>query len=122
MIEMGTKAMDQANMLRENLMTAGRQMWLASLGAMAMVEEKGRGAFDMLVEKGKTKDTENTMVAKVINQATEQVTVLTKKVETTVQETGQAVMHRIGMPTHDEIQMLITRVEALTRKVESMKG
>lgn len=120
MMDLGTKAMDKANEIKDEMVNVGRQVWFAGLGAMAIVEEKGRSAFDTLVEKGKTNQPQVTVVNKVINQAQEQVETIAKKVETAVQETGQAVMHRFGMPTHGEIQSLIARVEALTTKVEGM--
>lgn len=120
MIEMGNKAMDKAAEVREDLMKIGRQVWLAGLGLMAVAEEKGRETFDTLIEKGQGKDVEKTIVGKVINQASEQMATVTKKVEGTVQDTSKAVLHRFGMPTHDEIEALIARVETLTAKVEAM--
>ncbi len=121
MIEYGTKAMEMAGNLGDGMMKAGKQVWFAGLGAVAMAEEKGRGMFEMLVEKGKANEPDKTMLTKAIQPAIDQAMVLGKKVEDAVQETSKAVLHRFGVPTHGEIQALIARVEALTAKVEAMR-
>ncbi len=108
-------------MLREDLSEAGRDVWLASLGAVALIEKEGRSTFEMLVEKGKTFETkERTMLDRVWQEAERQVREIGKKVESGLQETSRMVLQRFGVPSHAEINALITRVEQLTAKVEAI--
>ncbi len=107
--------------LREDLSEAGRDVWLASLGAVALIEKEGRSAFEMLVEKGKTFETkERTMLDRVWQQAERQMREIGKKMESGLQETSRMVLQRFGVPSHAEINALITRVEQLTAKVEAI--
>ncbi len=108
-------------MLREDLSEAGRDVWLASLGAVALLEKEGRTTFEMLVEKGKTFETkERTMLDRVWQEAESQIRTIGKKVESGLQETSRMVLQRFGVPSHAEINALITRVEQLTAKVEAI--
>jgi poly(hydroxyalkanoate) granule-associated protein len=111
----------RARTLRDDLSEAGRDVWLASLGAVALIEKEGRTTFEMLVDKGKTLETrEKGMLDRLLQDATGQVRALGKRVESGLQETSQMVLQRFGVPSHAEINALITRVEQLTAKVEAM--
>jgi poly(hydroxyalkanoate) granule-associated protein len=115
------KPMESVNALRQNLTEAGKNVWLAGLGVVATVDKEGRRVFGDLVEKGKALDIETPpAVAKAIDQAAEQVKAVRNTVETTLTDASRAVLHRMGLPTHDEIQALIARVEQLTTKVEAI--
>jgi poly(hydroxyalkanoate) granule-associated protein len=107
--------------LREDLSQAGRDVWLASLGAVALIEKEGRTTFEKLVEKGRTVETrERTMVDHMLQEAAGQVRALGKRMESGLQDTSKMVLQRFGVPSHAEINALITRVEQLTAKVEAI--
>ncbi len=107
--------------LREDLSEAGRDVWLASLGAVALLEKEGRETFEMLVEKGRTFESrERGTLDKVLQEATDRVRTLGKRVESSLQDTSKMVLQRFGVPSHAEINALITRVEQLTAKVEAI--
>lgn len=114
--------------LRDELADAGRDVWLASIGAVALVEKEGRTAFEKLIEKGKTVETrEKTKIDRVLHDVTGQMREITKRlesglqrVESGLQDTSQMVLQRFGVPSHAEINALITRVEQLTAKVEAI--
>ncbi|MGE5360246.1 MAG: phasin family protein [Bacteroidales bacterium] len=106
---------------REEISQAGREVWLASLGAVSLLEKEGRTVFERLVEKGKTFETrEKSVIEGMINEATGQVRAIGKQVEDRLQDTSKAVLQRFGVPSHAEINALIARVEQLTAKVESI--
>lgn len=106
---------------REEISQAGREVWLASLGAVSVIEKEGRSVFEMLVQKGKTFETrEMSVIEGMIDQATGQVRAIGKDVEGRLQNTSKAVLQRFGVPSHAEINALIARVEQLTAKVESI--
>ena len=107
--------------LRDDLSEAGRDMWLASLGAVALLEKEGRNTFEMLVEKGRTFESrERGVLDKVMREATGRVRALGKRMESGLQGTSTMVLQRFGVPSHAEINALITRVEQLTAKVEAI--
>ncbi len=108
-------------MLREDLSEAGRDMWLASLGAVALIEKEGRTTFEMLVEKGKTFETrQQTALDHMLQDAAGQMRAFGKRMESRLQDTSKMVLQRFGVPSHAEINALITRVEQLTAKVEAI--
>jgi poly(hydroxyalkanoate) granule-associated protein len=105
----------------DEVVKAGRNVWLASLGALAMAEEEARGAFDRLVSRGeKVEKDENSTVNKVVGGATSRAKDVRAKVEDTVQKSVAGVLQRTGIPSRDEIRTLIARVEELNKKVEKL--
>ncbi len=107
--------------MREDLSEAGRDVWLASLGAVALLEKEGRDTFEMLVEKGRSFESrERGMFDKVLQEAAGRVRAIGKRMESGLQDTSKMVLQRFGVPSHAEINALITRVEQLTAKVEAI--
>lgn len=114
------KVFDLGGAWRRDLAEAGRDVWLAGLGAMALLEKQGRQTFETLVDRGKTFETkERTMIDRMWQDAAGQVRALGTRVETTLQDTSRVMLQRFGIPSHDEIAALISRVEQLTAKVEA---
>lgn len=120
MNQTGTQVRMDMKSLMDDLSKAGRDMWLAGLGAVATVEEETRSVFRTLVDKGKAYEAHDTMIERAAGQAAERVRGLRKRMESGFQDTSQAMLHRIGVPSHTEIETLISRVEQLTAKVEAM--
>jgi len=117
------KVADQAKRVREDMFKMGRNVWLAGLGAYALAEEETRGAFDRLVSRGeKFEKDEKNVVGRTIDNATGRVKEIGNKVEDTVQSTVTSVLHRAGIPSRDEIRLLIDRVDELNKKVEKLKA
>ncbi len=112
------KAAAAAKSLRDDLSETGRDVWLATLGAVAAVGEEGRTMFETLVERGRKY--QGNVLERRLNQATEQVKAIGRRVESGLQDTSKAVLHRFGVPSHGEIASLISRVEQLTAKVEAI--
>lgn len=108
---------DNAKKIADDAKSAGRSVYLASLGAYATAEEETRGFFDRLVDKGRTYDASRTDYVKL---AADKVRNAGQTVEDKVQSTVSGTLHRVGVPSRDEIRTLISRVETLTKKVESM--
>ena len=97
---------------------AAHKVWLAGIGALSMAEEEGSKLFKDLVEKGK----KNRKLADLPEEAWTSVRHtadrVAGKVGTTVEDTVQTVLHRMGVPTRDEIANLTRRVEAMTKSVK----
>ncbi len=112
------KAAAAAKSLREDLSETGREVWLATLGAVAAVREEGQTMFETLVERGRKY--QGHVLEHRLDQATEQMKAIGRRVESGLQDTSKAVLHRFGVPSHAEIASLISRVEQLTAKVEAI--
>jgi poly(hydroxyalkanoate) granule-associated protein len=118
---METDNMARLKGLREDLSEAGRDVWLASLGAVALLEKEGRDTFEMLVEKGRNFESrERGVLDKMLQEAAGRMRALGKRMESGLQDTSKMVLQRFGVPSHAEINSLITRVEQLTAKVEAI--
>ena len=113
---------DVAQELPADVMLAGRQVWLAGLGAAGIVTTGGEAVFSMLVEEGKRvkKLTVADVVDNVVDTATTPVKAAVKRLDATVQSTTKTMLARIGVPSRQEVQALTTRVEQLITKVESL--
>lgn len=106
----------------DTLSKTGKDVLMAGLGIVATIEEQGKKTFETLVEKGKKYEpaVEQMGVVKGLEDARGRMAAFGKRVEDGVTGTTEAVLHRFGMPSHNEIQVLIARVDALTAKVEAM--
>jgi poly(hydroxyalkanoate) granule-associated protein len=111
-----------AQELPTDVLQAGRQVWLAGLGAAGVVTTGGEAVLSMLVEEGKRVRKMNVgdVVEDVMDSATTPVKAAVKKIDATVQSTTKTMLARIGVPSRSEVQALTTRVEQLIVKVESL--
>ncbi len=121
--------------LPDELAERGREIWLAGLGALSMVEEQGVKLFNNLVEKGEVWEKEG---RKQIGAAKDKLDAAREKVETavgdaaakgskitelddmivsTVEEAVEKILQRLGVPTHAEVKDLAGKVEKLSNEV-----
>lgn len=97
----------------DDLYKTGRNVYLAGLGAVAMAGEEARSVYDRFVSKGEEYE-------KRPNALFDKAKDVGRKVESRVQETVSATLNRAGVPSRDEIHMLVHRVEELTQKVDKL--
>lgn len=115
--------MGTARDMSEGLLHAGRSVWLAGLGSMVVAQDWGREKFETLVEKGeKLEKDEKNLVARNVKRATREAKSWRHTAEEKFQEATGAVLHRLGVPTHDEITTLIARVDQLSTKVQRARA
>lgn len=112
----------------EALSGKAREVWLAGLGALASVEEEGNKVFHKLVDKGTDFEKRG---KKQLDEAYDEVSdsykKLEKKLKTTfskaegeIDENLQELVHKMGVPTQDEIKELTSQVEKLINKVDQL--
>ena len=108
-----------------DLKDSANKVWLAGLGALASVGEEGGKLFDQLVKKGETFEPK---VMSQVEKAKDQFEVAKgkagkawTKLEGSIDDRVTAAIHRIGVPTRDEIKELSKRVAELTSKVEELR-
>lgn len=121
----------------ERVKQSANRIWLAGLGAFATAEEEGGKLFKSLVEKGKEFEQEGRdqldkvreRVEELAESARERVGTATEdvrdrageawdKVESSWEDRMGRAMHKLGVPTRDEIARLTRRIEDLTKLVE----
>lgn len=112
-----------------NIRESANRIWLAGLGAFAKTQEESEKIFQSMVKEGekiekRAKETASARVeeakGKVIEfrgKANEQF----DRLEELFQERVAQVLHRLGVPTQDDIQELTKRVEALNESVMALK-
>jgi poly(hydroxyalkanoate) granule-associated protein len=110
--------------IQGDLFSSTRNVWLASLGVLATVEEEGQSLFGTLVEKGK----------KIEARGKKSWTETRKELESTTEEIGgrldelggkldhniSEVLQRMGVPSRTQVEELTDRVEKLTGQVERL--
>jgi poly(hydroxyalkanoate) granule-associated protein len=109
----------------KDLKDSANKVWLAGLGALATVGEEGGKMFDELVKKGKAFEPK---VMSQVEMAKDKFEVAKgkagkawTKIEGSIDDRVTAAIHRIGVPTRDEIKELSKRVADLTSKVEELR-
>ena len=118
-------AKKKKKVIKDDIMDSAHKVWLAGLGAVAMAEQEGRKFFTNLVKKGeKLEDKSKDKVEQAKGTVVGMKTVAESYWDTfgrTIDDQVTAVIHRIGVPTKDEISTLTKKVEELTVAVDKLR-
>ena len=125
-----SKEQSKAKDIQEDVKDSAHQIWLAGLGALAAVEEGGTKLFKDLVEKGKGYESRGRQAVDEAKDRVEEAAGKARasaesgwgKVEEKLDDAVSGALHRLGVPTREEIQTLTKRVEELTKVVEQVKS
>ena len=115
--------------VQDELKDSVHRIWLAGLGALAAAEEEGSKLFSRLVDRGRDVEAKGKVeVDKVNEKLRVEVDRAKAKAESAFDNWGDkldekltSALHRLGVPTRDEIRNLTQRVEELNAKVEQLK-
>jgi poly(hydroxyalkanoate) granule-associated protein len=115
--------------IQDDVKETAHRIWLAGLGALAAAEEEGTKLFSRLVDRGRDVESRGKVeVDKVVDQAHKVVDKAKTRASGTwedlggkVDDTIAAALHRLGVPTREEIRNLTQRVEELNAKVELLR-
>jgi poly(hydroxyalkanoate) granule-associated protein len=109
---------------RRELREAGRNLWLAGLGAVA---EAGEGTrewhqmFDRLVERGRPVDERQRKALEEIEGRTgTTVREMKKLFDDTVQYESKSLLEKLGLMTRDDVKVLAARIDTLAAKVDEL--
>jgi poly(hydroxyalkanoate) granule-associated protein len=125
----GTETIGNEKNTQEEIKDSVHRIWLAGLGALAAAEEEGSKLFSRLVDRGRDVETKGKVeVDKVNDKVRTGVDKAKAKAESAFENFGEkfdekltSALHRLGVPTRDEIHNLTQRVEDLNAKVEHLK-
>jgi poly(hydroxyalkanoate) granule-associated protein len=118
-------AKKKAKQIQHDVADNAHQIWLAGLGAVAAAQEEGGKLFKNLVEKGERFEQAGKDRVEKAKGAVSGVKVVAESYwetfERTIDDKVTAVIHRLGVPTKDEIDTLTDKVEILTTAIEKLR-
>ena len=104
----------QRNARTPKLRDSVAQVWLAGLGALAVTEEEGSKVFQSLVKRGQGVERgTKARLRQAMTTARQETSSALTRVESTVDDTLELVLHRLGVPTKQDIESLTRRIEGL---------
>jgi poly(hydroxyalkanoate) granule-associated protein len=116
-----TQTIPAIDRVRTEILSTGRNLWLAGLGAVSEIERESRGVFDRLVERGRPlAASQKQTVSELSDKAAGSVRELGKLVGDTVEYEMKGILRRMGMMTYEDVQALAARLESLSRKLDEI--
>jgi poly(hydroxyalkanoate) granule-associated protein len=122
------------NPLPEAFKDSAQQIWLAGLGAFTQAQAQGSKVFDALVKEGLNLQSKTQAVAEeklsevaqkmtgVANDLGARATGQWDKLETIFEDRVAKALHRLGVPTTAQLEVLSRQIEALTKTVEKLSA
>jgi len=118
-------AKKKAKQVQTEITENAHQIWLAGLGAVATAQEEGSKVFKGLVKKGQEFEKAGKNRVEQAKGAVTGVKVVAESywetLERTLDEKVTGVIHRMGVPTKEEIDILTERVENLTAAIDNLR-
>jgi poly(hydroxyalkanoate) granule-associated protein len=118
-------AKKKTKQVQQEITENAHQIWLAGLGAVAMAQEEGGKLFSTLVKKGEGYEKAGRDKFGQAIGAVSGVKVVAESYwetfERTLDDKVTSVIHRLGVPTKDEIDTLTERVESLTAAIDKLR-
>lgn len=113
-----------------DLRESAHKIWLAGLGAMTVAEEEGGKLFKTLVERGEEFEGRGRERAEKVKSTVSEAAQTAKdrlgdawsSFETGLDDKVAAAIHKLGVPTREEIHTLTKRVEELTKAVDGLRA
>ena len=127
-------AAQQARGISDTVRDSAQQIWLAGLGAFVKAQAEGGKLFESLVKEGaaldaKTRKFTDSKVAEArgnveatLGQVRERSQETWDKLEKVFEDRVSRALGRLGVPGHDDIRTLTSRVEELSREVRKLNG
>lgn len=112
----------QDRKLQDDLKESAHRIWLAGLGALAAAEQEGAKVFSRLVERGKEFESKGRVEVKdQVERAKATAETTWDSMSSRMDEMVTSALHRMGVPTREEIRRLTLKVEELNSKIESLR-
>jgi poly(hydroxyalkanoate) granule-associated protein len=115
---------DKFTDLQDEVKNSAHKIWLAGLGALTVAGEEGSKLFKTLVEKGEAYeekgDGPTDKVKETYQKTRERAEDMWSKFENSFNDKVGIAMHKLGVPTRDEINQLTQRVDALMEAISKL--
>jgi polyhydroxyalkanoate synthesis regulator phasin len=103
----------------QELLNAGRTLWLASLGAIIEADNASQKLVDRLVERGRPLDErQRKTVEAFTDRANGAMREAGKLVQDTIEYEGKQVLRKIGVLTRDDLRTLGARLDILSKQID----
>ncbi len=117
------------NSVAEKIKESANQIWLAGLGAYSKAESEGNKLFETLVKDGeKLEDKTKSYLDRQFNAAKEKVEEVRakasgswNKVERAFDERVSSALHRLNIPTKNDIDEVVERIDEMAAKIEALQ-
>ena len=122
-----------ANPLAGAVKDSAQQIWLAGLGAFAKAQQEGTKAFESLVKEGLSMQRKTQAVAEErLGEASSRVASMASdisakasgqwdKLETIFEDRVARTLNKLGVPSAQDIDALIARIDELNRSVKALQ-
>jgi poly(hydroxyalkanoate) granule-associated protein len=101
------------------LLSAGRNLLLAGIGAVAEVDNASLRLFDRLVERGRPLEERQRRAARALaNRANGAIHEAGKLLQDTVEYEARQVLKKVGILTRDDLKVLSARLDVLDRQID----
>jgi poly(hydroxyalkanoate) granule-associated protein len=108
--------------LPRDLADSVQKMWLAGLGVVTLAQEEGGKLFDTLIEAGKQVEKAMPSPTAAIKGASDGAEQVWQRLQDMIDTQITGALHRLGVPTKDEIDLLTKRIEQLTESIEALRA
>jgi poly(hydroxyalkanoate) granule-associated protein len=104
---------------RQELLNAGRNLWLASLGAIVEADNASQKLIDRLVERGRPLDERQRKTFDAFtDRANGAMREAGKLLQDTVEYESKQVLKKIGVLTREDLRTLSARLDILSRQID----
>jgi poly(hydroxyalkanoate) granule-associated protein len=100
---------------------SAQQFWTAGIGILAVAQEEGGKLFDTLVDAGKQIEKVMPSPTDALRDVTATAEAYLRTLQRMIDQQIAATLHRLGVPTKDEIDKLTRRIEQLTASIEALR-
>jgi len=112
--------------MQHEMRESAHKIWLAGLGAMSVAGEEGQKLFKSLVEKGQEFEGREgapvDSVKKGAEQAKGRMDDIWNRFEESFKDKIAMVLHKMDVPTRDEINQLTEKIEKVIAAIEKKEG
>lgn len=105
-----------------DVVDAAQKVWLAGLGVITLAQEESGKLLETLIDAGKQVERAMPSPAAALKGATDGVEALWLKVQELIDCRITSTLHRLGVPTKEEIDLLTTRIEQLTESIDALRS
>jgi poly(hydroxyalkanoate) granule-associated protein len=110
------------NQIATVVVDSARQIWLAGLGAFAKAEREGGKFFETLIVEGEKLEARIKKVSgKKVEYIKDKAADTWNKLEEVFQKRVARALSRLGVPTSEDIRLLLEQVEALEKNIKELE-
>ncbi len=100
---------------------ATRKVLLAGVGVVALAQEEAESFVNRLVERGELAEKDGRQLIKDLVERRKKVAERAQEEATDLDVRIERILHRLNVPTKNDIDALSRQITALTKKVDELK-